>query len=198
MTKSCFEKVQTVILVPVMILVIAILIITLPDLLGKPFFTLTDKTNIVLTLVLAIFAVIQGYSAYTQVSMEKKKNKVKAISDELEKAYGPIYAILSKPTKEGESYLEISVSEKLIMDEKLSIYQCMFPANIFSNWETNIRKTEPYLSNDPLAGAKDLTHGHFSVASGMIDVYKIPLEFAEMFTAEYKKRIEKQRALLTK
>lgn len=178
-------------------MIIIVILISLPDLLSKPFFTLTDKTNIILTSVLAMFAVIQGYSAYNQVSMEKKRNEIEALSNELEKAYGPIHAILSKPVRQDENAINLQVSEKLIIDEKLSTYHCMFSANITDYWEKNIRKSEPNLSTDPLTGSKDLLNSSYSIASGVIDAYRIPLEFVEMFNAEYAKRIAAQRELLT-
>jgi hypothetical protein len=196
--KTKIASVQAVIMIPVAILVVAIILINLPDLLGAHFFTVTDKTNIVLTLVLAMFAVIQGISAYIQVNMEKKRNEIQALSDELEKAYGPIYAILSKPVREGENNIEVLVREKLVMDEKLSAYRSMFSANITDYWEKNIRKIEPCLSTDALAGAKELMRGSHSTVFGMIDVYKIPVEFVEIFTAEYIKKTEFHRELLKK
>jgi hypothetical protein len=196
--KITSTKWEIVVLIAVAVVIIAIFLVNLPDLMGKPLLTWNEKTNIVLTFVIAMFAVLNGYSAYSRVNIEKKKYAVESASNELEKAYGPIYTILSKPVKQDESTIELLVSEKLLLDEKLSIYRCMFPANITDYWEKNIRKIEPSLSTDSLAGAKDLMHGTYSLASGMIDVYKIPLEFVEMFTAEYKKRIKNQQELLTK
>ena len=52
------------------------------------------------------------------------------------------------------------------------------------------------MSSDILAGAHALIGGHYSVASGMVDVFKIPSEFAELFNSAYMQIIEKQQELL--
>jgi hypothetical protein len=188
-------KIERIIVIPAVVIALVILLINSPDLVGAPLLTWSEKTNVILTTVLATFAVIEGYSTYVKLKMEKKRYAVNSASDELEKAYGPIYTVLSKPAKQGESTIYLQVSEKLIMDEKLSTYRCMFPANITDYWENNIRKLEPSLSTDVLASARSLMNGHFSYA--MVDAYKIPLEFVDLFTTEYVKRTETLRKLLT-
>jgi hypothetical protein len=158
--------------------------------------SLTEITNIALTSVIAIFAVIQGYSAYIQVKIEKKRNEIKAVSDELEKAYGPIHAILSRPLNKKKTVIELHINDKLAIDEKLSIYHSIFSSAIVEYWEKNIRHLKAHVSNDILAGAHELMSNRFSIASGMVDVFDIPLEFVEMFNSEYKKIVQKQRKLL--
>jgi len=159
--------------------------------------SLTEITNIALTSVIAIFAVIQGYSVYVQVKIEKKRNEIEVVSEELEKAYGPIHAMLSRPLNKEEKVIELLVNDKLVVDEKLSTYRCMFSPAIIEYWEKNISHLEAHMSNDSLAGAHELIGGHFSVASGMVDVFDIPLEFVEMLNSEYMKIVQKQRELLS-
>jgi hypothetical protein len=156
-----------------------------------------DKTNIILTATIALFAIVQGMAAFNQHEMQKRKYRSQAANDELEKGYGPINAILGKPNRQGEDFIELHISEKREMDERLSTYFYMFPANLADYWVKNLQKTKPTMSNDPLAGAHDLIRGNFSVASGLIDVYKIPLEFVQMFKTEYAVRVQKMNLLLT-
>jgi hypothetical protein len=100
--KITSTKWEIVVIIAVAVVIIAILMVNLPDFMGTPLLTWNEKTNIVLTFVLAMFAVLNGYSAYSRVNMDKKKYAVENASNELEKGYGPIYAILSKTVKEDE------------------------------------------------------------------------------------------------
>jgi hypothetical protein len=109
---------------------------------GTPLFALNEKVNIILTSVLSMFAVIQGYSAYVQVELEKKRNQIKAVSDELEKAYGPIHAILSRPLKREENKIELLVNDKILLDEKFSTYRSMFSVKLIEYWEIFLSEAE--------------------------------------------------------
>jgi hypothetical protein len=181
--------------VAIAVVITAIFAVNLPDIMGTALLTWNEKTNIVLTFVIAMFAVIEGYSAYSQVKLEKKKYAVQSISDELEKAYGPINAILSKYVKHNEKAIVISLSEKAILDEKLSSYRCLFSSEIIDYWEKNIRKMEISWETNLLSFARNLGNPNF--ANSEMEVYKIPIEFVNMFSTEYRKKIEKQREILT-
>ena len=171
----------------------------LPDLLGVPMFALTDKTNIVLTSVIGpVCCYSRVLSLYSgKYGKEKKRNEIKAVSDELEKAYGPISAILNRPLNKEGNVIELLVNDKLIMDEKFLTYRCMFSQSVTEYWAKKIRNLEARISHDSLAGAHILASGQFTAASGMVDVFEIPVEFVDMFNSEYMNIIAKQQDLLT-
>ena len=145
----------------------------------------TDRTTILLTSALTMFAAIEGYSTYMHVELENRKNKIEDARNELEKAYGPIYTLLnafdisSDPKK--ECYLTPEYKDRL--DEIVARYPYVFPDKIYSFWQDTIRNLKPAFLD-----------GHELTPS----YYEIPLTFRDMINEEYDRRVKKYNELLKK
>jgi hypothetical protein len=139
--------------------------------------TYSDKINIMLTFAIAMFAAVEGYSTYTQVVLEDRRNKMGSAKDELEKAYAPLYTLLNQfqfGAFEGEVVLE--ESDKMHLDQIMAAYPFMFPAEIYEIWHQKIYKMKT------------------GVTVNMLNVqpsYKIPKEFVEKIAAEYDRRVKR-------
>jgi len=113
---------------------------------------------------------------------EKKKLKVSEIRNELEKAYGPVYNIVSKPEKmvkvnEGnELRVAISGEEKKELDGILISYPHMFPRKIVASWRAEIRNLKPFET--------------LKWYGGWEDFFGIPVEFKEEIIEEYEQMLK--------
>jgi len=101
---------------------------------------------------------------------EERRLRVQEIKNELEKAYGPLYSIVSRPEKmvktNGNSEYRVVISEleKAELDDILTGYPHMFPNEIVVLWRTEIRDSPYHLG--------------------------IPLKFKDAVTKEYARRLE--------
>jgi len=138
--------------------------------------TYSDKINIMLTFAIAMFAAVEGYSTYTQVVLEDRRNKMESAKDELEKAYAPLYTLLNQ-FQFGASKDEVVLEErdKTHLDRIMAAYPFMFPAEIYEIWHKKIYKMKPNKI------AADLNNLHLD--------YIIPKEFVEKIAAEYDRRV---------
>ena len=101
-----------------------------------------NKIETVLTLAITMFAGIEGFSAYLLYKTEKQK----IIADELEKAYGPLYSIVSKPGRAGDSskdesgrVIDLTLKERIKLDEIITTYPYMLPYDLIVEWRTKIK-----------------------------------------------------------
>ena len=179
---------------PVIGLAIIAFLLYIPDihfmLLGKeipdvPMIDFREKINIILTLAIASFAAVEGYSTYMHVVLADRRNRIEDARNELEKAYGPLYTMLNKfvilvdPQKE----YWISPDEKNFLDKIMATYPFMFPSEIYNLWQEKIRILRPELVDGATLSPTD---------------YKIPSEFIEKINKEYDSRVKEYNKLLKK
>lgn len=167
------------------------------ELAGHPLMSVADSINILLALTVSVFAIVQGMSAYIQYEMQKNTNLIEDVRNMLEKAYGPIYSLLNKTIEKDQNYITLNAIEKQRLDEILSTYPFMFPAEINEHWQNNIRslKSEKAVEVD----SKLLLTGCDPIAaSTFYDVYHIPLEFVNILNSEYQKKVQGFNALFIK
>jgi hypothetical protein len=174
---------QGIIIYPTVALVILTFVLYLPNMLGYPVLTVFENTTILLTFAIAIFAMIQGYSAFIQVEMQGKTNKIENARNELEKAYGPIFSLLNNDIKlpeKDDKIVRLEPNDKLELDKIMFTYPFMFEKTMNEFWQANIRKLEPkkYTKSIPTLGswATEVREGK---------CYEIPFEFLALFNKEY-------------
>jgi len=115
---------------------------------------------------------------------QEKMLKVSEIRNELEKAYGKLYSMVSKPEKmvkiderTNELRVVISREEKEELDRILTSYPHMFPYEIVVLWRTEIRKLQAF--SILVAGTKVKE-----------ELFGIPVKFKDKITEEYNRRLE--------
>ena len=113
---------------------------------------------------------------------ETRRQKASEIRNELEKAYGTLYSIVSKAEEivkvEKGSELRVVVSREEMeeLDRILMSYPHMFPQKIVVLWRTEMRNLAPCRSVKRYNEVKDY--------------FGIPVEFKEEITKEYEQRLE--------
>ncbi len=192
------RKEQLIIFLPTLGLLVLIIVLYSPQIGGlfDPSFTIpglselkiAEKTDMMLTFTIAVFAAIEGYSMFKRAFLEDKRFKVDDASSEIEKAYGPLYTLLNKvaPSESGKNSFWLEFEERKKIDEIMATYPFMFPQKINEFWQQKIRKPQSLVqtSNLDLAGLG-------------IDLGAY-LEFRKMVNAEYDLRVEKYRELIEK
>lgn len=121
---------------------------------------------------------------------QEKLLKISEIRNELEKAYGTLYSIVSRPdemvkiNEDQERRVLVSEEEKKELDRILMSYPHMFPHEITVLWRTEIRGIEP--CRVALQGPRfsRMSLGDFK------DLWGIPVDFKDKITREYEKRLE--------
>lgn len=167
-----------------------------PDLLGFPFLENADKMNIVLSTALVTFAMIEGYSAELQKRSEKKKQKIENAKNSIEKAYGPIYRLFTTYHDKQNNSLQLTAIEKQELDNIMCVYPSMLASSkLVEYWKNNISTLEPKKRYDVNFGAETLMNGG-GVRYRFLHEYEIPLEFVNLFNADYKLKIDELKALL--
>jgi hypothetical protein len=130
-----------------------------------------DELSWIFTPLFTLIGVFIGW--FLSNRSQQKMLKITEIRNELEKAYGMLYSIVSKPeemakderTGTEEKRVVVSREEKEELDRILMSYPHMFPLEIVVLWRTEIR---------------NLTAFRFG----------IPVKFKEKITEEYNKRLE--------
>jgi hypothetical protein len=173
------------IVLPLSGLILFILILYSPELTSTAFPVLSDlkfdqKTNLTLTFSIAIFAAIEGYATFKRAKMEENRHQIGDARNELEKAYGPLYTILNRITREGKDkdsfWLEFE--ERKRIDEIIATYPFMFPHQIYAFWQEKIRNPQAIFKDSKLEqyGGVDLW------------VYR---ELGVLINQEYTQRVKK-------
>jgi hypothetical protein len=195
---SLASKSKFIIWLPIIGISLLFVVLYIPEFLGFSFWlTYPERMNLILTVAIAMFAAIEGYSTYMQVVLQDKKNMIDDARNELEKAYGPINSLLNKIVEKDENFIKLNVSEKLKLDEIMSTYPFMFSQEINDYWQKNIRNLETKEGvkvdkNMFLRGSGPFEAAHF------YDEYQIPLEFVTIFNSEYKTKVQSYNDLLRK
>jgi hypothetical protein len=139
--------------------------------------TYGDKINIMLTFAITMFAAVEGYSTYTQVMLEDRRNKMESAKDELEKAYAPLYTLLNRfHFGASEDGVLLDERDKTHLDQIMAAYPFMFPAEIYEIWHQKICK---------MKAGEGLSLSTFNPP------YAIPKEFVERIAAEYDRRVSR-------
>jgi len=176
---------------PVLGLIVLIIILYLPQLTGYSVsflsgLTFMDKTTILLTFALAIFAAIEGFSTFKRAALEAKRDLVEDARNELEKAYGPLYTLLGKAAGNENSAFWLDFDERQKINEIIATYPFMFPSQITDLWQQKIRNPVTALE------ASDLKSAKFEVN---LNAY---LELRNLINEEYNNRVKNYRDLLKK
>ena len=143
-----------------------------------------DELGWVLTPVFTLIGVFLGW--FLSNRTQGKMLKVSEIRNELEKAYGTLYSIVSKPEEmvkvDGghERRVVVSEEEKHELDRILMSYPHMFPLKIVVLWRTEIRDLEP-CSEIVVSGPEPLITRY---------EFGIPVKFKDEITEEYEQRLE--------
>lgn len=147
--------------------------------------TIVDRTNIFLSVVIALFALMEGYSTYLQVELSQNKNLIDDARNELEKAYGPLYTILNQNLLIINQKLLEESPEKRQIDEIMATYPFMFPKEIFKFWRNHIQYLHKYYTKK--ADAQTIADCQSKISEFMVSINK-----------EYEKRLQRYNKLLNK
>jgi len=122
-------------------------------------------------------------SLFFSFRIQRNIMRISEIRNELEKAYGPLYSIMSKPEemlqideKTKEMRVRITTKEKATLDKIIMTYPHMLPYKIVAYWRVTIRDM------DPIEVVADTMEP--------ID-YALPLEFKRLIYEEYESRLKK-------
>jgi hypothetical protein len=170
-----------------------ILVLYSPELLSTDIPVLSDinfeqKTTLTLTFTIAVFAAIEGYSMFVRASLETKRFKLEDAKNELEKAYGPLYALLNKSSASNasENAFWLDFDERKKLDEIMATYPFMFPPQINDMWRDKIRTLGSTLETDNL---KPTGYGI------NLGVY---VEFRNLINEEYARKVKNYHDILEK
>ncbi len=140
--------------------------------------------NIVASVASGLIGVSLGW--FLARRTQEKTLKASEIRNELEKAYGTLYSIVSSEPEKmvkvdggDERMVIISQQEKSTLDRLLMIYPHMFPLEIVVLWREKIRKLMP-------VHLRGLVKGETAMRSGVT----IPVSFKEEIMKEYEQRLE--------
>jgi hypothetical protein len=187
------QKEKWLVYLPILGLFVLVFVLYFPQLTGYSGhvsvlsdLTFMDKTTLLLTFALASFAAIEGFSTFKRASMEFKRDQIEDARNELEKAYGPLYTLLNKPTKSESSAFWVDFEERRRINEIIATYPFMFPSQIIELWQQKIRNLASTLETSDLKSAKYEVN---------LDVY---LELRNLINEEYNRRVKNYRNLLEK
>jgi len=144
----------------------------------------SEKFSILLTVAIAVFAAVEGYSTYMHVVLADRRNRIEDARNELEKAYGPLYTLLNTyvPFGEEEKSFELYPEGKRDLDKIMATYPFMFPSEIYDYWRKNVQKAMPYVDTTNLQPVG----------------YEIYKEFRDKINEEYDRRVKEYNELLKK
>jgi hypothetical protein len=105
------------------------------------------------------------------------------LRNELEKAYGPLYALLNHPLSSTDQILRLNDKQKSSLDLIFATYPYMFPPEVYEYWKNHIQQIGLVLNS------KEISLGVQN------PLYHIPIEFRNMINAEYDKQVKRYRQL---
>ena len=184
------QKEKWLLSLPFIGLIVLVIVLYIPQLTGYSGIlalsglTFMDKTTILLTFALAVFAAIEGFSTFKRASTEDKRHLAEDARNELEKAYGPLYMLLNKSSKDDSTLLWLDFDERKKIDEIIATYPFMFPSQITEMWQQKIRNLASTLQSSGIKSSK---------YELKLDVYK---ELRNMINEEYTSRVKNYRELL--
>ena len=184
---------QLMILVPLLGLVLFIIFLYSPEITSSnvPFLSnigFEQKTSLILTFSISIFAAIEGYSTFKRAKMEENKQLIEDARNELEKAYGPLYTLLSKavPSDADRDNIWLEFEQRKKIDEIIATYPFMFSPTIYSLWQEKIRNSQSIIKAS-----------NIGPSGGGIDL-GVYVELRKMINEEYSKRVKAYRELIEK
>jgi len=165
---------------PIVVMALIAFFLYIPQ---SPVASLSDreKVNIFLTSAITLFAMVEGYSTYMHVVLERDRNIIEDARNELEKAYGPLYTMLNKVSL-FTLKLELTPAEKSNLDKIMATYPFMFPSEIYDLWRKEIQNVPPIVYTSTLTPAG----------------YEILLEFRDKINEEYDRRVKRYNEILKK
>ncbi len=169
----------------VALILIAVSLYSVPNLSELTF---VEKTSVLMTFSIAVFAAVEGYATFKRAEMESTRHKIEDARNELEKAYGPLYTLLnnraSADEKKGGFWLEFEDRKKL--DEIMATYPFMFSDAANNLWQEKIRNLASNLVVSDLKSA------------GYNNNLKVYLELRDLINEEYARKTKNYRELLEK
>jgi hypothetical protein len=187
------QKEKWLIFLPLFGLILLVIILYFPQLTGYSGhisvlsdLTFMDKTTLLLTFALAAFAAIEGFSTFKRGSNEAKRHQIEDARNELEKAYGPLYTLLNKTSKEENSTFWLDFEERQRINEIVATYPFMFTTQIIELWQQKIRNLASTIEPSDLKSAKYEVN---------LDVY---VELRNKINEEYSRKVKNYRDLLDK
>jgi hypothetical protein len=184
------RKERLMLYVPISALIILILVLYSPEIFSTHIPVLSEvkfeqKTDLILTFSIAVFAAMEGYATYQRWSMEHNRHKVEDARNELQRAYGPLYTLLNKrvPANHEKNSFWLDFDERKRIDEIMATYPFMFPAQIHDLWQQKIRSPVSFVQepSEPTGIGIDLSSY---------------LELRDMINKEYTSRVKAYRELL--
>jgi hypothetical protein len=142
-----------------------------------------EKFNTWLVVAIVVFACLESYSTYSQIALEQKRNIIKDARNELEKAYGILFAILNYRSETEEKFLNVHESDFKTIDKIMATYVWMFPKETNDLWNKTRRPTP--IPTGLLGSLQEPIHS-------------VSLEFRKKINEEYDLRVKKYYALLGK
>jgi hypothetical protein len=180
------KKEHLILFLPLISLIVLMLILYFLPVFSN--LTFMDKTNLLLTFSISVFAAIEGYSTFKRWSMEEKNHKLADARNELERAYGPLYTLLNKTdivNKETASFW-LSFDERKKLDEIIASYPFMFTPQINKLWQDKIRKMESLIETSSI---------YVNGSSINLGVY---IDLRDMINEEYSRKVKLYHELLEK
>jgi len=144
--------------------------------------TLGDEINFFLSSVIAVFAFVEGFSTYLQVRLEKDRNRLQEVRDELEKVYGPLYSIFNKKPEyiQEKAFIFINSDEKSKLDNIIVSFPFLSEPILLEVWREYIERLQPYKTEPATV---------FAIPYFFVSHITIPYD---NLTDEYHKRIGKE------
>jgi len=141
---------------------------------------MNQKINIFLTVNIAFFALLEGYSTMVQSVQFNARNRIEDLRNELEKVYGPLFTLFKDFSEWVEAVDEPTMSLKAasILNEIFSAYPHVLSTKLYDYWKENISLQTPRLSGE--------------------NEYYIPTQFVAEFFDEYEKKVKSYRNFLGK
>jgi hypothetical protein len=170
------RKERLMLFLPLLGLIILILVLYLPEISGTSVPVLSDisfeqKTTLILTFTLTVFASIEGYSTFMRATLESKR-------------YGPLYTLLNKASLSGETTFWLDFDERKKLDEIMATYPFMFPQKINDMWRDKVRTIGSKIDTSTLK------------PTGYIIDMGVYVEFRNLINEEYARKVKNYRELI--
>jgi len=170
-----------------LILVFGIIIFVIPDIIFEKYFN--QRLDLLMSFSIGLFVIIEAFATHRQWVDSKLSRKSDLIREQLEKAFGPLYANLSyladqestSGTQIGENEFEIEIDvyydTEVIqkVNEIFLKYPYMFDKELYDLWQTKIRY---YQKNDP-----NYEYYPEEFVSKCLEAYRLKLEEYQSFSS---------------
>jgi hypothetical protein len=112
---------------------------------------LSDRINLFLSSVIALFAFVEGLSTYIQTTLEKDKNRLNELRDELTKTYAPLYSIFSTNWTHvhEKEIIVINETDKNKIDRIIRSHPFLIEPILLEICRKEVERLKPYKS-DPV------------------------------------------------